>query len=434
MKKLVILFLLFPMALRINVASGLALCKPAECIEGHSDMIYADERNPKKGCYYCNDSDGGQNQCDDYDTVIVKDKNGDNVTYTCKTNLFNDKWERVHGNVEDEIALRTKKDAKLNKEARLKKEANDIFIKALISQQDNLKAENQKLKNNLAEANKKSSASESCFRTGAGTDADFTVLFENGKDTISDQNCLNELRKQLNSIAVDNCQRILLFGSADSIGTNNYANGDLSRRRTEYVKGLFDGKYDIVSRIGGDVHDIDFIGNNGTIPNPEERAVRIYIGYKNSCHVPGAPTITQQKCNQIPDTQWNPISGECECINAGYTLVNGKCVKGDSSSSTTISSEQSALTRIRNAVSSADGIKSSLEADKTVWRNEDGKFNTTRLASDSIAAVVLGTAGGLITSNVIRKNQVENGFEDISCTIGGQVVAGWGDEFSVGVR
>ena len=56
------------------------------------------------------------------------------------------------------------------------------------------------------------------------------------------------------------------------------------------------------------------------------------------------------------------------------------------------------------------------------------------MLSDSIAGVVLGTAGGLITSNVVKKNQVEDGFEDLQCTVGGQVVAGWGDEFRVGIQ
>ena len=66
-----------------------------------------------------------------------------------------------------------------------------------------------------------------------------------------------------------------------------------------------------------------------------------------------------------------------------------------------------------------------------VWRDEQGKFNTARLWSDSIAGVVLGTAGGLITSSVVKKNQIQEGFEDIQCVVGGQTVANWGDEFIV---
>lgn len=68
------------------------------------------------------------------------------------------------------------------------------------------------------------------------------------------------------------------------------------------------------------------------------------------------------------------------------------------------------------------------------WKNEEGKFNTARLISDSVAGVVLGTAGGLITSSVVKKSQVKSGFEDLNCAIGGQVVAGWGDEFLVGIQ
>ncbi len=88
--------------------------------------------------------------------------------------------------------------------------------------------------------------------------------------------------------------------------------------------------------------------------------------------------------------------------------------------------------RIDASVAVLDKIKSDFEVSR--WKDADGNFNTSRLVSDSVAGVVLGTAGGLITSNVIKKNQVKNGFDDISCTVGGQVVAGWDDQFSVGIR
>ena len=70
----------------------------------------------------------------------------------------------------------------------------------------------------------------------------------------------------------------------------------------------------------------------------------------------------------------------------------------------------------------------------SVWKTAEGNFNGARLASDSIAGVVLGTAGGLITSNVVKKSQVKTGFENIQCTIGGQKVADWHDEFTVGIK
>ncbi len=70
---------------------------------------------------------------------------------------------------------------------------------------------------------------------------------------------------------------------------------------------------------------------------------------------------------------------------------------------------------------------------KSDWVNETGGFNTTRLLSDSIAGVVLGTTGALITGSVVKKNQVKTGFEDVGCAVGGQPVAGYADEFVVGM-
>ena len=94
------------------------------------------------------------------------------------------------------------------------------------------------------------------------------------------------------------------------------------------------------------------------------------------------------------------------------------------------------LIRIQAEIKSAriklDNIKDGFK--QTVWKTADGKFNTSRLVSDSVAGVVLGTAGGLITSKVVKKNQIEDGFEDVQCTVGGQVVATWGDSFHVGIQ
>ncbi|MFQ6702602.1 MAG: hypothetical protein ACLRFO_00155 [Alphaproteobacteria bacterium] len=89
---------------------------------------------------------------------------------------------------------------------------------------------------------------------------------------------------------------------------------------------------------------------------------------------------------------------------------------------------------VNDAYSRLVSIHDKFRDKKSVWKDAEGNFNTARLASDSIAGVVLGTAGGLITSHVVKKNQVENGFEDIKCTIGGQNVAEWGDQFRVGIQ
>ena len=91
-------------------------------------------------------------------------------------------------------------------------------------------------------------------------------------------------------------------------------------------------------------------------------------------------------------------------------------------------------TQIANAKSKLTTFFSSAEGNANVWKDAEGKFNKARLASDLTAGVVLGTVGGVVSGVVIKKKQVEKGFEALHCTVGGQPVADWGDEFSVGLK
>lgn len=95
---------------------------------------------------------------------------------------------------------------------------------------------------------------------------------------------------------------------------------------------------------------------------------------------------------------------------------------------------KNARKQITVSKSRIEELLADLDLKKNVWRDVDGNFNSARLASDTVAGVVLGTAGALITSHVIEKSQVKNGLEDIQCTIGGQVVGSFGDSFRVGMR
>ena len=151
---------------------------------------------------------------------------------------------------------------------------------------------------------------------------------------------------------------------------------------------------------------------------------KIYSAETQNC-VPN-PKVTE--CNQVTGAQWT--NGECKCTTPGYELKDGReCVKG----AALISTEQGASrTKISSLYKKLNGMSNDFQV--SVWKNAEGNFNTARLASDSIAAVVLGTTGALVTSNIVKKNQVSSGFEDINCQIGGQTVAGWGDEFSVGMQ
>ena len=146
-----------------------------------------------------------------------------------------------------------------------------------------------------------------------------------------------------------------------------------------------------------------------------------------------------EACQKITGAVWNNLEKVCRCsdpdkeINsAGTACVLTAEAEAAAAAAKITAQINASKTKISAAVEEMNAISAGF--DDSVWKNEEGKFNTSRLVSDSVAGVVLGTAGGLITSNVVKKNQVENGFEDIQCTVGGQVVAGWGDQFRVGIQ
>lgn len=239
------------------------------------------------------------------------------------------------------------------------------------------------------------------------TTYDFVVYFENDRprsgeidlSTITGlADCVSELKTKLNEISLDGDMRILLLATTDKKASHEY-NDALSDRRLAVVKGLFDSKYEpkIITHRGGETND-NFTGT-GNNRNPAERAVKILIA-------------NQQQIETI-------ISSAAEYKNnASITIYKGNA--------------QTSAQRIRNIVSNLNGMTRDL--DTSVWKTKDGNFNSARLVSDSLAGVVLGTAGGLITSNVIKKNQIKGGFGDIKCTVGGQVVAEFGDDFMVGIK
>jgi len=145
--------------------------------------------------------------------------------------------------------------------------------------------------------------------------------------------------------------------------------------------------------------------------------------YANNSQISAQITAILQYCDDIHRTelQFNSMYNQLQI------LIN------NANDAAELNQRQTSSRRnIERAMSDIDSIRSTLDQSK--WKNADGGFNTSRLLSDSIAGVVLGTASGLIVSHVVKKNQVENGFEDIQCTVGGQVVANWGDEFQVGIQ
>ncbi len=146
-----------------------------------------------------------------------------------------------------------------------------------------------------------------------------------------------------------------------------------------------------------------------------------------------------ENCEKVVGAVWDMIEKECRCKDDDKVLNDAgtACVESDDARAKRekleAEAEVSAIQkRITSAADVLDSIRSGFKV--SVWKDEKGNFNTSRLVSDSVAGVVLGTAGGLITSNIVKKNQIEDGFEDIQCTVGGQVISNWGDEFRVGIQ
>lgn len=111
----------------------------------------------------------------------------------------------------------------------------------------------------------------------------------------------------------------------------------------------------------------------------------------------------------------------CETQGTTYIVVNNTPSGPDA-------------TAVSNAKDTLNKFFASAESEASVWKDSEGKFNTARLASDLTAGVVLGTVGGVVSGVVIKKKQVEKGFEVLHCAVGGQKIADWGDEFSVGLQ
>ncbi|MBO7508991.1 MAG: hypothetical protein J6T57_01810 [Alphaproteobacteria bacterium] len=131
-------------------------------------------------------------------------------------------------------------------------------------------------------------------------------------------------------------------------------------------------------------------------------------------------------CRHIADAEFK--DGKCVCNDSNKEIRNQKCDYTEE-----YVNEQKRQELIKGIEATAEKLSATMGGfEKSVWKDAEGNFNTARLASDSIAGVVLGTAGGIITSKLVKKNQLKKGFEDIQCYIGGQSVAGYGDDFVVG--
>ena len=141
--------------------------------------------------------------------------------------------------------------------------------------------------------------------------------------------------------------------------------------------------------------------------------------------------IPQNEPKPLPQPQ--PVTSEKGTTNDITPLGQAYIITEAKSTEirTEISQQQESRTRIGSAIATLSKLGT---LNLSVWKTEDGEFNTSRLVSDSIAGIVLGTTGGLITSIIVKKNQEKSGFEDIKCAIGGQIIADFGDDFTVKIN
>lgn len=293
--------------------------------------------------------------------------------------------------------------------------------------------------------------------TNQGMYADYIVYFKNNESTIK-SGCENDITTMVQAIKAkqDGLRAILTFATADGTG-DNAVNKTLSQGRLDTVLDkLMQGRVDYgllgCSKAEGST-DSDQVCANfylGDAPwNDKEsqfqrRAVYIFLIYKDIgtlCGEKMKDALNTLKTKLSAYDEGNDVRKKLKDVTDFCSDVNGVAATSDKINEFETKWKEliEALPReLKNAVSDADLqlkiakvqlLYEKLSAGSSVWKNKDGKFNSYRLMADSVGTVVLGTAGALLSSHLIKKAQVKEGFEDLQCTIGGQLVANWGDEF-----
>ncbi len=256
--------------------------------------------------------------------------------------------------------------------------------------------------------------------------------------------------------------QLVFIGSADEQNASgNFDNRDLANRRAGYAEKYFDAFARRIHIAG----DEDAKTYSPTTDNIVYRSVNIYVIYRNStCQEDFVSNLAKfeqtindtkekykddaDKIKKLDDTLARVKEAQRICPRAGVVLsatdnetlqkVYGAILDlakifpeiHQVTTSLNITQLTVSNTEINTYYSELSRIRDTFKLNE--WRDAEGNFNTARLASDSIAGVVLGTVGGVVTAHLVKKNQLKKGFEDIQCHIGGQSVADYGDGFVVG--
>ena len=283
--------------------------------------------------------------------------------------------------------------------------------------------------------------------------ADYVIYFDHDKSDIP-EGCKNAVDAVVAGLAAEaqNIETVLLFGATDSTGSAMH-NAKLGQARANTVarllkeNGIATCEYNdegVISErcarisIGESIYAA--VGDDNWSHNIM-RAVFMFVIYKGDvCDAATLKTLDALIAKTSGDIRTKLQDAKTTCGAENQLLLRSGREQIMSAINAAVEKYPD-LARfvdgnisIKILVQNIENARQSLASDASVWKTADGKFNVARLASDSIAGVVLGTAGGIITSNVVKKNQVKRGFDDVMCTVGGQSVADWGDEFRVGIR
>lgn len=271
--------------------------------------------------------------------------------------------------------------------------------------------------------------------------------FETAKDTLSND-CLSEISALKSEFSEDteSIQELIFVGMADRQGHGTYDNGQLSRRRADYVSNMFGG-FQQKKLAADDATARTYMANLQT-NNPDARAVFIFVLWEHdACTTQLRDLIktaelkvaelkkaasNSQHLSKV-EAELNGIVNYCE--NGNEYLTHSQRVKIDevlNDCMKLLGIKFDTTLLLSSEITMAHANLMSLLKSLSVWRDSEGNFNKARLASDALALVTLGTVGGVITSTLVKKNQIKKGFEAIQCSIGGNIVANYGDEFVVG--
>lgn len=302
-----------------------------------------------------------------------------------------------------------------------------------------------------------------------GQNAKIQLFFDKGSstDTGLHNGCEAEYKKVYAELlkAKGNIEELVFIGSADEQNASgHFDNRDLAQRRADYAASVLGGGKDFSYReyVVGDEDAKTF---SPTIDNIVFRSVNVYVVWRLAkCPAEFVESIAKYekqlkdaiasgkyandkeklqkaldgviRAKKLCTSGRTLMASEVEQLLKevyGLLIVAGDIVPEVNVTNTnvginTLQVESSIDLYYSNLLRLRDGLGLS------EWRDENGDFNTARLVSDSVAGVVLGTVGGIVTSKLVKKNQLKKGFEDLSCTVGGQRVADYGDDFTVGLR